>query len=81
VRDLLKSLRIAAIDERISQARAGQTGDVLTAPKIAPKEPVAAAPVAQAAIPETAAPVAHADAGEASPPPAAAPASSEIVAA
>ena len=36
VRDLLKSLRIAAIDERIAQVRTGAKGDVLTDPRIAP---------------------------------------------
>ncbi len=36
VRDLLKSLRIPAIDERIAQVRTGQKGDVLTDPRIAP---------------------------------------------
>ena len=36
VRDLLKSLRIPAIDERIAQVRIGQKGDVLTDPRIAP---------------------------------------------
>ncbi len=53
VRDLLKSLRIPSIDERIAQVRVGQKGDVLTDPRIAPKEkPQAeAAPTAEAAAP------------------------------
>lgn len=49
VRDLLKSLRIPVIDARIAQARAGISGDPLTAPRIAPK--------AKAAAPATTAPV------------------------
>lgn len=36
VRDLLKSLRIPAIDARIAQVRTGNRGDVLTDPRIAP---------------------------------------------
>lgn len=36
VRDLLKCLRIAAIDERIAQVRSGGKSDVLTDPRIAP---------------------------------------------
>lgn len=36
VRDLLKSLRIPVIDERIAHVRTGQKGDVLTDPRIAP---------------------------------------------
>ncbi|MDX2095575.1 MAG: division plane positioning ATPase MipZ [Alphaproteobacteria bacterium] len=36
VRDLLKSLRIPVIDERIAQVRTGNRGDVLTDPRIAP---------------------------------------------
>ncbi len=37
VRELLKSLRIPVIDARIAQVRAGQKGDPLTDPRIAPK--------------------------------------------
>ncbi|MFM9890139.1 MAG: division plane positioning ATPase MipZ, partial [Rickettsiales bacterium] len=37
VRDLLKSLRIPAVEARIAQARAGINGDPLTAPRIAPR--------------------------------------------
>ena len=74
VRDLLKSLRIPAIDARISQVRAGQTGDVLTDPRIAPKSK-ASAPVAKEAPPSEE-PVAPAEA-----PPPSAPASAETVAA
>jgi chromosome partitioning protein len=36
VRDLLKALRIPAVDERIAQVRTGAKGDVLTDPNIAP---------------------------------------------
>jgi chromosome partitioning protein len=36
VRDLLKSLNIRAIDERIAHVRTGAKGDVLTDPRIAP---------------------------------------------
>ena len=36
VRDLLKSLQIPEIDERIAHVRSGQKGDVLTDPRIAP---------------------------------------------
>lgn len=39
VRDLLKSLNIPTINERIAQVRAGHTGDVLTDPRIAPVAP------------------------------------------
>ncbi|MES2984524.1 MAG: division plane positioning ATPase MipZ [Pseudomonadota bacterium] len=46
VRDLLKSLRIPVIDERIAQTRTGQKGDALTDPRIAPKD---AAPAAASA--------------------------------
>lgn len=74
VRDLLKSLRIAAIDERIAQVRTGQKGDVLTDPRIAPtggKEPVETKPAE-----------APASADDATPPAGtAAASSSEIVAA
>jgi chromosome partitioning protein len=54
VRDLLKALRIPAIDERIAQVRAGQKGDVLTDPKIAPVEklPPVAVPVVMPCAPE-----------------------------
>ncbi len=45
VRDLLKALKIPAIDERIAQVRVGG-GDVLTDPKIAPEVPVASAQAA-----------------------------------
>lgn len=38
VRDLLKSLHIPVIDERIAQVRVGQKGDVLTDPRILPTE-------------------------------------------
>ena len=38
VRDLLKSLRIPVVDDRIMQVRAGQKGDPLTDPRVAPKE-------------------------------------------
>ncbi len=41
VRDLLNSLRIPVIDARITQVRNGIAGDVLTAPRIAPKSAVA----------------------------------------
>lgn len=53
VRDLLNSLRIPVIDARITQVRNGIAGDVLTAPRIAPKSTVkeTAAPVTS---PETA---------------------------
>jgi chromosome partitioning protein len=37
VRDLLKSLRIPAVDARITQVRAGQKGDPITDPRIASK--------------------------------------------
>jgi len=37
VRDLLATLRIPLIDERLAAVREGQKGDPLTAPKIAPK--------------------------------------------
>ncbi len=46
VRDLLKSLRIPVVDDRIMQARAGHKGDPLTDPRIAAKPPAAAAPAA-----------------------------------
>lgn len=55
VRDLLKSLRISAIDERIAQVRTGSKGDVLTDPRIAPvakKEP-SAAPVESPTLNQT----------------------------
>jgi chromosome partitioning protein len=50
VRDLLKALRIPTIDARIAQVRAGQSGDPLTNPRIAPSAPknAAAAPAAPA---------------------------------
>ncbi len=48
VRDLLKSLHIPAIDERIAQVRTGQKDDVLTNPRIAPKESVKPAAAASA---------------------------------
>lgn len=47
VRDLLKSLHIPSIDERIAYVRTGQKGDVLTDPRIAPKK----AALAEAAQP------------------------------
>lgn len=36
VRDLLKALQIPAVDEKLAQVRAGQKGDALTDPRIAP---------------------------------------------
>lgn len=52
VRDLLKSLQIPSIDARIAQVRAGNRGDVLTDPQIAPAVKPAAK---QAEAPSTAA--------------------------
>lgn len=52
VRDLLKSLRIPVIDERIAQVRTGSKGDVLTDPRIAP----VAKPKAEGAVPASEAP-------------------------
>jgi chromosome partitioning protein len=66
VRDLLKSLRIPVIDQRIAQVRAGQKGDVLTDPKIAPKDS------AKDAAAKEPAPASSAS-SEAAPPPDAAP--------
>jgi hypothetical protein len=51
VRDLLKSLNIVTINERIAQVRDGHKGDVLTDPKIipeAPKKPAVAKPASVA---------------------------------
>jgi chromosome partitioning protein len=63
VRDLLKSLRIPVIDERIAQVRAGQKGDVLTDPRIAPRDKASATAEAPApAVPSAAEPVATAEA-------------------
>lgn len=42
VRDLLKSLRIPAVDARINQVRAGHKGDPITDPRITPTKPAAA---------------------------------------
>lgn len=50
VRDLLAALRIPVIDARITQVRAGIQGDVLTAPRIAPKN---ATQTAENTAPET----------------------------
>lgn len=41
VRDLLKSLRIPAVDARITQVRAGQKGDPITDPRITSTKPAA----------------------------------------
>lgn len=61
VRDLLKALQIPIVDERITQVRTGQKGDVLTNPRIAPArerereaEAAAAAAKAEAAASPTA---------------------------
>lgn len=39
VRDLLRSLQIPVVEQRIARSRAGHSGDALTDPKIAPPEP------------------------------------------
>lgn len=54
VRDLLKSLRIPVIEERIAQVRTGGRGDVLTDPRIATKEEMAEIAAAATAEPSTA---------------------------
>ncbi len=47
VRDLLKTLRIPSVDARIAQVRAGQKGDPITDPRIAPKSTPAKAEAAE----------------------------------
>ena len=59
VRDLLKALRIPAVDARITQVRAGQKGDPITDPRISsnkptPSEPTTEGDTATAPAPATA---------------------------